>query len=115
MKKGHRQIRKEKKNVRICKTVYSFQQFKIMRINILWLFLINYQNNQHSKNENIHSGWGFIEHGTYYFAAGSVVHKPVMLASPENLLEFQNLRPHPRPNWIRICILTTSPGDSYAH
>ena len=86
-----------------------------MRIKILWLVLVNYQNNQHSENENFHIEWGFVEHATYCFAAGTVVCKAVALASPGSLLEFQNLRSHLRPNKTRIYILTRSPGDSYAH
>ena len=49
-----------------------------------------------SKNENIHSGWRFIEHINYCFTAESVVHGPTALASPGSLLEFWNLRPHLR-------------------
>ena len=85
-----------------------------MRINILWLVLVNYQNNQHSENENLHIEWGFVEHAAYCFAASSVVHKPVALVLPGSLLEFQNLKSHPRPNETKIYILTRSPGDSFA-
>lgn len=40
-------------------------------------------------------------------------------ASPENLLEKQILRPHPRPEtpgWgLAICVVTSPPGDSESH
>lgn len=85
-----------------------------MRNNILWLFFLNYQNNQDSQNENTHSGWGFIEH-VIHFETKSVIHEPTALASPGSLLEFQNFRPHPRPEWSRICIVIRPLGDSYAH
>lgn len=49
-----------------------------------------------------------------YFATQSVVPRPTTSASPENLLEMQNLNPHPRLN-ESACVLTRSPGDSSAH
>lgn len=39
---------------------YSFSTIKIAKI---------------LKNENIHSGWGFVEHVIYYFEAKSAVHE----------------------------------------
>lgn len=40
----------------------------------------------------------------------AVSHSPAALASSGSLLELHNLRPHLRPNLIRICVWSWSPG-----
>lgn len=49
----------------------------------------------------------------------SLIPRPAAEALPGNLLEIQNIRPHPRPNGaeifiIKIWILTFSSSDSHA-
>ena len=44
-----------------------------------------------------------------------VVYGPAASASPWNLLEMQDLGPYPRPNRMKICILTKPLGNMNAY